>query len=279
MQTPTYFLDTNVWSTLAKDEHKNVSIRLRELTSDERILIIGSGELLEEFAPIDGRGEQHFATMLDLFWSCTNGKLFLPHSEFLRAEVRKESRLSLEEALLDRPIVAELRERDWTEPVWHDVALGVGNQKSEFAMTMAGTNQEFAEAVLALGTEDETRKASRELRIDMDRINSWFRSHCAAHWSNLELQENPNTWPTASALPAVSAEFAFYIALAKRAHSERRKVRPSDLHDIIHCAHAAYTDGLVTMEKNLVLTAEHIEWPKLPIIRGEDFFNRIYETS
>ena len=277
MQIPTYFLDTNVWSALSKDEHKNVSIRLRELTSDERILIIGSCELLEEFAPIDGRGEQHFGTMLDLFWTCTHGRLFLPHSEFLRAEVRKGFRLSLKEALLDRSIVVNLREHDWNEPIWRDVALGVGDQKSEYAMTMAGTNQEFAEAVLALGTEDETRKASRELRIDMDQINSWFQSHCTANWSDLGLQKNPNTWPTASALPAVSVEFAFYIALAKRAHGDRRKVQPSDLHDIIHCAHAAYTDGLVTMEKKLLLTAEQIDWPKLPIISGDDFFNELNE--
>ncbi len=279
MQIPTYFLDTNVWSALANDQHTSVADRLRELTSDERILVTGSGELLEEFAPIDGRGQQHFATMLDLFWSCTNGKLFLSFSDFMRAEVHKGSRMSLKEALLNGQIVSKLREHVWTEPIWHGIAIGVGDQKSDYVEKMARTNPEVAEGIAASGSDRGTKKVSPERRIDKDEVNFAFRSLCSAEWSELGLRENADTWPRGSALPAVSVGISFVIALAKRALAENRKAQRGDSHDVIHCAHAAYTDGLVTMEKKLVLAAEQIEWPKLPIIRGEDFFDQINETS
>ncbi|MCH7527021.1 MAG: hypothetical protein IID39_06265 [Planctomycetes bacterium] len=50
---------------------------------------------------------------------------------------------------------------------------------------------------------------------------------------------------------------------------------PADLHDTIHCAHAAYTDCLVTMDKKLRLTAQQIDWPKVPVIMSDEFFDRL----
>lgn len=279
MSTPKYFLDTNVWFSLAKESQACLAKHLRMLTSKDRIHVLGSGELLEEFAGIGEKSEKRLAARLDLFWTCTNGQLFLPHSELVRAEVRKGSRLTLPEALLDRQIVSELRKRDWSEPIWREVAVGVGDQKADYAAKMARTNREFAEEVATFGTERETRKVSRELQIDKVQINSWFRSFCSANRSKLGLGENPETWPCGSALPAVSTQFAFYIALAKRAHAEGKKAEPADLHDTIHCAHAAYTDCLVTNDKRLRLTAQQIEWPKLPMITGDEFFDRISKIS
>ena len=106
MSTPKYFLDTNVWSSLAHESQANVAEQLRMLTSKDRIHVLGSGELLEEFAGVGGKSEEHFAAILDLFWTCTNGQLFLPHSDLVRAEVGKGSRLTLTESLLDRQTVS-----------------------------------------------------------------------------------------------------------------------------------------------------------------------------
>ena len=72
MRIPTYFLDTNVWSSLASEAQTHVAKRLRTLASKDRIRILGSGELLEEFAGVGGKNKGHFAAMLDLFWTCTN---------------------------------------------------------------------------------------------------------------------------------------------------------------------------------------------------------------
>ena len=277
-KTLSYFLDTNVWSTLARKELSEIAVKLRRLNETHRIRVLGSGELLEEFAGVGGREQHHFASMLDLFWTCTNGDLYRPHSELVRAEVRKGSRLTLEETLLDREIVAELRECDSGQEIWHDVAVGVQNQKSEHATKMIKTNQEFAEAVANLDTERETRRASRELPVDKDQINTWFRSFCTTYWSDLGLAKDPKTWPRGSALPAVSVQFAFFIALAKSAHADGRLARPSDLHDVIHCVHSAYSDCFVTFDRKLVVTAKQIDWPRLSIIQGEDFVKCIDES-
>ncbi|HNQ24482.1 MAG TPA: hypothetical protein PKK06_15455 [Phycisphaerae bacterium] len=274
----TYLLDAHVYTYFVDPAQRWTDLvsSLRTSVKRGRARVLGSVNLLEEFAGWCVRDGDAYRRGLEVFWDLCGKYILLPWAELLPREIRKGKRLSLLEACLDEETVRSARAVCASAEAHAEVRQGLRQQKEQYERDFTSAAGEFEREAQRQWSNAQVRENMAQMAIDEACVDDWYRG-AMEKWlaRDLGLSADPAQWPKVSEIPCTRHFFAVHLAMLRRGHQDKRKHKGSDLCDMEHYVHAAFADTFVTCDKSLRATLGLIECTSVDIVDMEQLRLRL----
>jgi hypothetical protein len=273
---PTFYLDTNVYDYLVDVDRKAASL-LCELVDMNKCRVLGSVELLEEIAGAASKGIETQGRYR-LFWSIVGWDVLDYAFRIFEAELRKGSQLSIREACLPKPFIAESRNFSTVTAFLKSVHEEIREEKVRYRDHARTFREDFdgklVDAAEKTGLDLQTgRKGMRHASIDESVAEEWFQRWFAKRIGSSRKSSLRN-------LPCARAWVSIQVARMYRRHSNQPSTdKQGDLFDNSHYMLSAFAGTLVTEDGKFKTTVDKIDWRPITVIDAAEFCARIQSMA
>lgn len=266
------YLDTNVFSMLAKDTSAESLAVIRRLAQRTKVQVLGSIEVLGEFVPVSASNPDLYNALLDLFWDICGGFLVKPWHDLLRLEIVKGNRLAIAEARVPIGAANEIADLARSPEARQEWVRQVVARKERYVKSMSEAAERFdSQANEREWKQSDVRRHAGRLRINRVQIRDWGRSMLIRpNPTRLGLSGDASRWPDVSLLPCSSSYIAMTLVWCRKRHEAKRKYRGSDFYDSMHYVIGSLADVLVTDDEVLHHAVSMIEWRGLHLLRSAE---------